>query len=131
MRQHHRNLKPHRKARLRRYLQEVDGIEPIYDFKQHLTELLNNKHKTARQCHPLVKEFLEVIEQLQDSGFAPLETLGKTLESWQEEIARMWRFTKTNSITEGLHNKMERLSRNAYGFRNFENYRLRVRVHCG
>jgi hypothetical protein len=37
----------------------------------------------------------------------------------------MWRFTKNNGITEGLHNKMEMLSRRAFGFRNFENYRMR------
>ena len=43
----------------------------------------------------------------------------------------MWRFSRTNSITEGLHNKMEMLSRRAFGFRNFDNYRLRVRIHCG
>jgi transposase len=43
----------------------------------------------------------------------------------------MWRFTKTNSITEGLHNKMELISRRAFGFRNFKNYRLRVKALCG
>ena len=35
------------------------------------------------------------------------------------------------SITEGFHNKMELINRQAYGFRNFENYRLRVKVLCG
>jgi transposase len=46
------------------------------------------------------------------------------------EIANMWRFTRNNGITEGFHNKMETISRVAYGFRNFENYRLRVKVLC-
>ena len=31
----------------------------------------------------------------------------------------------------GFHNKMKMISRRAYGFRNYENYRLRVRVLCG
>ena len=56
--------------------------------------------------------------------------LGNTLDSWKEEIATMWRFTRNNGITEGFHNKMEPISRQAYGFRNFENYRLRVKVLC-
>jgi hypothetical protein len=38
--------------------------------------------------------------------------------------------TRNNGITEGFHNKMETISRVAYGFRNFENYRLRVKVLC-
>ena len=48
-----------------------------------------------------------------------------------QEIVRMWRFTKSNGITEGFHNKMEMISRRAFGFRNFQNYRLRVRTLCG
>ena len=42
----------------------------------------------------------------------------------------MWRFIRSNSITEGFHNKMEAITRQAYGFRNFENYRQRVQVLC-
>ena len=61
----------------------------------------------------------------------PLVQLAETFDSWKEEIVRMWRFTKNNAITEGFHTKMEMISRRAFGFRNFENYRLRVKVLCG
>ena len=67
---------------------------------------------------------------VKDSMLEPLITLGNTLDSWKDEAARMFRFTKSNGITEGFHNKMEMISRRAYGFRNFENYRLRVRALC-
>ena len=50
--------------------------------------------------------------------------------SWAVEIATMWRFTHNNGITEGFHTKMEVLQRQAYGFRNFQNYRMRVRGMC-
>ena len=63
--------------------------------------------------------------------FEALRTLGNTLSSWRDEIARMWRFTRNNGITEGFHTKMELIQRRAYGFRNFSNYRLRVIVMCG
>jgi len=53
------------------------------------------------------------------------------LYAWREEIARMWRFTRNNGITEGFHNKMETISRQAYGFSNFDNYRQRVQILCG
>lgn len=72
--------------------------------------------------------FLELIEQLKAS---PLHRLANTLTSWLEPIVAMWRFSKSNGITEGFHTKMEMMSRRAYGFRNFENYRLRVLTHCG
>ena len=57
--------------------------------------------------------------------------IGVCPRNWRRaEIARMWRFTRSNGITEGFHNKMETISRQAYGFRNFENYRQRVQVLC-
>jgi hypothetical protein len=59
-----------------------------------------------------------------------LVQLGQTLHSWSVEIAMMWRFTRNNGITEGFHTKMEVLQRQAYGFRNFSNYRLRVKIMC-
>jgi transposase len=42
----------------------------------------------------------------------------------------MRRFTRNHGITEGSHDKMELINRQAYGFRNFQNYRLRVKVLC-
>jgi transposase len=41
----------------------------------------------------------------------------------------MWRFAGHKAITEGFD--MGLINRQAYGFRNFENYRLRVKVLCG
>jgi len=78
-----------------------------------------------------INSFLRAIERLQAWGLKPLVQLAETFNSWKEEIARMWRFTRNNAITEGFHTKMEMISRRAYGFKNFENYRLRVRVLCG
>ena len=131
MRRHRHNLKgPEQEAKLDSYLAQRQGLEAIYQFKQKLCELLLNKHCNARKCRSLAKRFLQAIQTLLDSKLGPLVALGETLRSWQEEIAAMWRFTKSNGITEGLHNKMENLKRQAYGFRNFENYRLRVRVMC-
>ncbi|MBI4566436.1 MAG: ISL3 family transposase [Planctomycetes bacterium] len=131
MRRLPKNLKPQQEARLREYLKSHPAIEAVYAFWQKLGRLLRIKHRTARQCRRLIPIFLSYLQELRSSGFAPLRQLGETLESWKEEIVRMWRFTKNNGITEGFHTKMEMISRRAFGFRNFQNYRLRVRVLCG
>jgi transposase len=131
MRRHRHNLKPEQEIRLLTYLAQRPALELIYRFKQRLCYLLLKKHKTKRQCQKLIPRFLRAVDQLRDSGLAQLVALGDTLHSWAEEIVRMWRFTRSNGITEGFHNKMETISRQAYGFRNFENYRLRVKVVCG
>ena len=130
MRRHRHNLKPDQRLRLAAYLAKNPLLEVIYRGKQALCYLLLKKRRTRRQCALLAPRFLRAIEHLKHAGAPSLVQLGDTLDSWKEEIACMWRFTRNNGITEGFHNKMETISRVAYGFRNFENYRQRVKVLC-
>jgi transposase len=130
MRRHRGHLSGDQQLRLAAYLQQHPALEAIYRFKQRLCYLPLEKHHNQKKCRRLAARFLRHIMALRGCGFAPLVQLGNTLHSWREEIACMWRFRRNNGITEGFHNKMEVLSRQAYGFRNFENYRLRVKVLC-
>ena len=124
------NLSALKKDKLAHFLRANPSIQALYDFKISILELLKNKHCKARQCRELIPIFLNAIQELKKAIFEPLVTLGKTLFKWRDEIARMWRFTKSNGITEGFHRKMKLIQRRAYGFKNFENYRLRVKVLC-
>jgi transposase len=130
MRLHRHKLRPEQVDRLERYFAQFPVLRQIYRFKQRLTYLLLKKHRTRQQCIPLVERFLKAIHQLRQAGLAQLVQLGETLHAWSLEIAAMWRFTRNNGITEGFHTKMEVLQRQAYGFRNFNNYRLRVKIMC-
>ncbi len=131
MRRHAEKLKPDQKERLDRYLDDHPAIRELYQAKESLCKLLNIKHRTKKQSQPLIKRLLNWIWKLRYSGLPAMETLANTLDNWSSEIACMWRFTKNNGITEGFHTKMEVIQRRAYGFKNFENYRLRVIVLCG
>ena len=130
MRRNENNLSSGQIIKLNRYFKDHPEMKIIYDFKQELVCLLKIKKRTAWQCKKIIPVSLGYIEQLKASMLEPLVTLGKTLDAWREEVARMFRFTKSNGIVEGFHNKMEMISRRAYGFRNFENCRLRVRALC-
>ena len=72
-----------------------------------------------------------MVWQLLHDAPETFKKLGCTIRQWFEPIIRMWRFTKSNGITEGFHRKMKLIQRRAYGYRNFENYRLRVLIECG
>jgi hypothetical protein len=56
--------------------------------------------------------------------------------NFDRDLAKLFYFmviflaSKNNGITEGFHRKMKLIQRRAYGFKNFENYRLRVKVLC-
>jgi len=130
MRRHRHNLRVDQQLRLAAYLAQHPMLDAIYRFKQRLCYLLLKKHRTRQQCEQLIPRFLRAVYQLRQAGLAPLVQLGQTLSNWSEEIVAMWRFTRNNGITEGFHNKMELINRQAYGFRNFENYRMRVQVLC-
>ena len=130
LRMHRSNMTAEQVKRFDNYLKAHPGIKAMYEFKEKLVGCLLAKTQTKKQCKRLAPIFLEAIMQLKASGFGILQTLGRTLDKWKEEIARMWRFSKSNGITEGFHRKMKLIQRRAYGFKNFENYRLRVRVLC-
>jgi transposase len=128
MRRHEWHLSGEQHANLMTYLADYPVLQALYAAKQTLVRFMLLKMLTARRARAQLPQYLELLQQLRDS---PLRTLANTLTSWMAPIIAMWRFTKTNGITEGFHNKMEMISRRAYGFRNFENYRLRVLTHCG
>jgi transposase len=130
MRRHQQKLRTEQRSRLEAYLAAHPALEVIYAFKQRLCHLLSFKQRTRKQCQNLAPRLLKAIYQLREARLPQLVQLGETLHSWSEEIATMWRFTRNNGITEGFHTKMEVLQRQAYGFRNFQNYRLRVKVMC-
>ena len=130
MRRHRHTLTPEQDLKLKAYLGERPALAAIYEFKQQLCELLNHKRQTRKQCAQLAPRLLAAIAELKACTLTQLEQLGQTLYSWRDEIALMWRFSRNNGITEGFHNKMELINRQAYGFRNFQNYRMRVKVLC-
>ena len=125
------NLTEKKRLKLHEFLSNNSAINVLYDFQQELHKLLMHKTVNQQYSKRLIPMLLDKIEALRQSGFNALRTLGNTLYQWREEIARMWRFTKNNGITEGFHRKMKLIQRRAYGFRNFENSRMRVRVLCG
>jgi len=131
IRRHEENLKPEQRVKLERYFLDFPHIKTMWEFKQKLTNLMRLKHLSKDTTWLKIHDFLPMLEELKASAIDSFKTLGETLDNRKNEIGRMWRFSKTNSITEGLHNKMEMISRRAFGFRNFNNYRLRVLALCG
>ena len=131
LRQRSDRLNPEQHHRLRQLLATHPQLEPVYAMKERLHALLSLKRLARESCRRCTPQLLAAIQTLRESGLEAAQTLAKTLTDWIEEIARMWRFTRNNGITEGFHRKMKLIQRRAYGFRSFANYRLRVIAQCG
>ena len=128
MRRHAWKLHPQQRIRLHEYLREWPVLQALYEAKQRLMGLLVAKTVKAKKARRMLPQLLGLLKQFEQS---PARALAATLKDWIEPIVGMWRFSKSNGITEGFHTKMEMLSRRAFGFRNFENYRMRVLAQCG
>ncbi len=61
------------------FLKSHPAIEAIYQFQQHLYQLLMHKTLNRNKAATLVPELLESIQQLKNSPFKSLATLGNTL----------------------------------------------------
>ena len=122
-------------ARERQTLQELfklnPAIEACHEFKEKLSDLLRLKTQNIRQCRINLRKLKEMMRLLTHQAPAEMKKIGGTIRTWFAPIIRMWRFVQNNGITEGFHRKMKLIQRRAYGYRNFENYRLRVLVECG
>lgn len=62
-----------------------------------------------------------------DSGIAEITRLATTIETWWDGIEAFLRTGITNAKSEGINRAVKLVARNAYGFRNPENQRLRTR----
>jgi transposase len=69
-------------------------------------------------------------DRLAASTLPELLTLRRTLMRWRREILAHFGTGLTNGRTEGFNNKAKLVKKRAYGYRSFENYRLRLLNAC-
>lgn len=118
-------LKPHESNTLRAILHFYPDLKDIYTAKEALHSLYEIKgYKKARSALTYLTDWLAY------SKVPELQTLRRTLRSWREEILNYFKTRLTNGRTEGYNRKAKVIQRNAYGFRKFENYRLKLIYLC-
>ncbi len=60
-----------------------------------------------------------------------VQKLGRTLRAWFTKIVNFHLARMSNGPTEALNNLVKRIKRIGFGFRNFENYRIRALLYAG
>ena len=64
-------------------------------------------------------------------GLDELATLGRTLHRRGDDVLAYFDHRASNGPTEAITGGLEAVGRNALGFRNLVNYRIRSLLHCG
>jgi transposase len=67
-----------------------------------------------------------------DADIPELTRLARTIDSWHTELLAYFDTGGiSNGPTEAINLLIKKIKRVGYGFRNFDNYRLRLLLHCG
>ena len=74
----------------------------------------------------------DLVDHCQKAAMPPeIRRLGRTLGHWFDKICNYHLARVTNGPTEALNNLVKRIKRIGFGFRNFENYRIRALLYAG
>ena len=65
------------------------------------------------------------------SQLKPMADVARLLKRHLENLLTYLRHHITNAVTEGLNSKIQSIKSAARGFRNFQNYRIRILFFCG
>jgi len=60
-----------------------------------------------------------------------IQKLGRTIKTWFEKICNFHIARVSNGPTEAINNLIKRIKRVGFGFRNFQNYRIRALLYAG
>lgn len=119
------NLKPWERSALDQWLAVHPKINEVYQFKEAIGRMYR-----IRGVKRAEEVFNHLIAQLELTENKLLRTLKNTLSRWREEILNFFRYRLTNARVEGFNNVAKVIKRRAYGFRSFENYKLRLLNAC-
>jgi len=107
-------------------LQKVYETSPILRMGHRLKECLYHifeSHSTKEKAIQRIQKWVAIAER--HSLFPDFR---KTLLSWLDNITNYFLRRTTSGVVEGINNKVKLIKRRAFGFRNFEHFRLRVIV---
>ena len=67
-----------------------------------------------------------LVKRIEDDSFPEFKELLQTLTNWKEEIMNYFHHRITNGFVEGKNNRIKTIKRMAYGYRNMDNFRMRI-----
>ena len=89
-------------------------------------------YRRGRDLTDARRRLHDVLQRCVFSGVPELLRLARTLDTWTGELlAYVTTGGASNGPTEAINLLIKRIKRVGFGFRNFDNYRLRLLLHCG
>ncbi len=103
------------------WLDDKPDLRELYFYKEALLRLYRIRgHSKAKRA------LFKLTDKMAYSNLKEVRTLRNTLRTWSTEILNYFITGLTNARTEGFNNVAKTVQKRGYGFKNHENYRLRV-----
>jgi transposase len=117
-------------ARLRSLL-ELGDPDAEVAIAYRVKERLRDFYKTLDAIE--ARAMLQDLENhcLRTSMPPEIQKLGRTIRTWFEKICNFHLARVSNGPTEAINNLIKRIKRVGFGFRNFQNYRIRALLYAG
>lgn len=118
------NLTDEEHLKLDTMLAASPSLKKCYELKEDFRAWFNTPHDRATASVQL-DAWLARVEA---SGVKALQSFTKTIGNWRERILNYFDGRHSNGFAEGVNLKIKLISRRAFGYRNFESFRLHVLV---
>ena len=96
-------------------------LATAYYLKEQFYDVMNSKDSTEAKVK--LRNFVLAATASELKEFKACLTM---LSNWSKYILNSFDCPYSNGFTEGTNNKIKVIKRNAYGYRNFENFRNRI-----
>jgi transposase len=115
------NLPPEKRPKLEEALAYNEPLSKAYYLKEELRQLWSQPGKDAA-----LKHLQDWILKAYVTGIQPLKKLANTLLTHARQILSYFDHPISSGIMEGINNKIGRLTRMAYGYRDIDFLHLRI-----
>ncbi|WP_013334870.1 ISL3 family transposase [Gloeothece verrucosa] len=105
------------KEKLKKVKQEIPILGKMHEIKEEFREILDKNYDWLTGLDNLSEWLLAASTLFPNSS--------RTIIRWFSEIMGYFESRITQGVVEGINNKLKLIKRSGYGFKNFENFKLR------
>jgi transposase len=121
-------LTQEQRATLETICQKYPQLKQLYEVKEEFRDIYENKSLSPNTARQAFDRWQEKVKAL---GIKVLDNFLNTLNNWYRWILNYFGIRLTSGGVEGMNAKIKLLKRTGFGFRNFDNFRLRIFGACG
>lgn len=119
------NLTEEQKVILNKVLNFSPQLKQAYEIKEGFREIFNETKDREEAKLKLHNWLLDIVRK----DLTPCYEFVRTFLNWEDNILNYFIDRVTSGFIEGVNNKIKLIKRKAFGFKNFEHFRIKI-IDC-